>query len=198
MLSLLRCGGTVRSSGEPVRCTLGGSQIPSRVLERPVSSGCGANVSALHCGCGRLGFFSAEYLFCGRRVHAQAGGSHGLARIDRDVWFFLIEARVTEKGARALPPNSRTLVQCFVPVAGSRIASWPWTPTFPASSCSASTSFERAGSMQMVRTRNTLATSSGGHSRKQRPPIAAFWGYSSHLMRSHPLRATYTSAHGNG
>jgi hypothetical protein len=38
-----------------------------------------------------------------------------LARIDRDVWFFLIEARVTEKGARALPPDSRTLVQCFVP-----------------------------------------------------------------------------------
>ena len=48
-------------------------------------------------------------------MHAQADGSHGLARIDRDVWFFLIEARVTEKGARALPPNSRTLVQCFVP-----------------------------------------------------------------------------------
>jgi hypothetical protein len=38
-----------------------------------------------------------------------------LAQIDRDVWFFLIEAQVTGKGARALRPNSRTLVQCFVP-----------------------------------------------------------------------------------
>jgi hypothetical protein len=38
-----------------------------------------------------------------------------LAQIDRDVWFFLIEAQVTDKGARSLPSNSRTLVQCFVP-----------------------------------------------------------------------------------
>jgi len=38
-----------------------------------------------------------------------------MARIDRDVWFFLIEAQVIGTGARALPPNARTLVQCFVP-----------------------------------------------------------------------------------
>jgi hypothetical protein len=42
------------------------------------------------------------------------GDSH-VARIDRDVWFFLIEARVIGTGARALKAGSRTLVQCFVP-----------------------------------------------------------------------------------
>jgi hypothetical protein len=38
-----------------------------------------------------------------------------MALIDRDVWFFLIEAEVIGTGARVLPPNARTLVQCFVP-----------------------------------------------------------------------------------
>jgi hypothetical protein len=37
-----------------------------------------------------------------------------MARIDRDVWFFLIEARVTSDSSRGLPAGSRTLVQCFV------------------------------------------------------------------------------------
>jgi hypothetical protein len=38
-----------------------------------------------------------------------------VALIDRDVWFFLIEARVIGTGARLLKAGSRTLVQCFVP-----------------------------------------------------------------------------------
>ena len=43
------------------------------------------------------------------------GVSSHVARIDRDVWFFLIEARVIGTGARLLEAGSRTLVQCFVP-----------------------------------------------------------------------------------
>ena len=38
-----------------------------------------------------------------------------MARIDRDVWFFLIEARVSGGGSRSLRVGSLTLVQCFVP-----------------------------------------------------------------------------------
>jgi len=38
-----------------------------------------------------------------------------VARIDRDVWFFLIEARVSGGNSRSLRAGSLTLVQCFVP-----------------------------------------------------------------------------------
>ena len=48
------------------------------------------------------------------KEHDREGHGH-VARIDRDVWFFLIEARVIGTGARALRAGSRTLVQCFVP-----------------------------------------------------------------------------------
>jgi hypothetical protein len=141
---------------------------------------------------------SAEYLFCGQRACGRLTGATSWHRSIVTSGSFLSRLGSPTTGRVRFPRIHELWFNVSSRAAALRIASRPWTPTFPASSCSASTPFERAGSRQMVKTRNTLATSSGSHLKKQRPPIAAFWGYSSRLMRSHRHPATYTSAHGNG